>query len=82
MCPVKHRTHTLKVIPEGTPQKKLLPVRPKTLRRRKKRKTPAITKRYALKRKRNKRKQPFTIAIGKKPEILLNIYFQKMKKRI
>ena len=32
-----------------TPEKKLLPVRPKTLRRRKKRKTLAITKRYALK---------------------------------
>ena len=38
-----------------TPEKKLLPVRPKTLRRRKKRKTLAITKRYALKRKRKKR---------------------------
>ena len=52
---MKHRTHALKVIPKGTPKKKkLLPVRPKTLRKRKKRLTLAITERYALKHKRKK----------------------------
>ena len=47
VCPVKHWTYALKVILIGTPEKKLLPVRPKTLRRRK------ITKSYSLKCKRN-----------------------------
>ena len=51
-CLLKHRTHVFKVIPKGTPQEKLLPVHPKTLWRRKKRKTLAITKRHALKCKR------------------------------
>ena len=55
MCPVKHQTHALKVILEETTQRKLFSVRPKTLRRRKKKKTLAITKRYALKRKRKKK---------------------------
>ena len=58
MCPVKHWTRALKVILKGTLQKKkLLPVGPKTLRRRKKRKTLAVTKRYVLKRKRKKLSQ-------------------------
>ena len=47
-----------------TPEKKLLPVRPKTLRRRKKRKTLAITKRYARKRKlKNEKFKSFVIII-------------------
>ena len=65
MCPVKHWTHALKVILKGIPgKKKLLPVRPKTLRRRKKRKTLAITKRYARKRKlKNEKFKSFVIII-------------------
>ena len=47
MCPVNYWTHALKVIFKGTTEKKLLPVHPKTLRRRK------ITKSYSLKCKRN-----------------------------
>ena len=54
MCPVKHWKHALKVILKGTLKKKLLPVCPKTLRRRKKRKTLAVTKRYVLKCNRKK----------------------------